>query len=245
MLIDMTFYLTLVAGLIACIVTTIGILVINRYKKWGLKNINYFILFAAGVLISVSFLHIIPKSFDMNTQAPLYLLVGFMSLFLINKFFKLFLCGNKECNDLSFGIISMIGIGFHSFIDGIIYSVTFNVHMFTGILAAIGMIFHEFPEGIVTYIFLIKSGFGKKKAVLFSFLTAGLTTPLGVLISYPFISSMNRSILGVLLSISAGALVYVGSSHLLPTAEKDPKRFDILALGAGIFVAVIIILSKA
>jgi zinc and cadmium transporter len=40
-----------------------------------------------------------------------------------------------------------------------------------------------------------------------------------------------------LLALSAGALIYVGASHLLPTAEREPRRYNLLALGAGVPVA--------
>lgn len=63
----------MVASSLAALVTTIGIYVIRRFEGWGRDNITYFICFAAGVLISVSFLHIIPKAFSMNSNAPAYL----------------------------------------------------------------------------------------------------------------------------------------------------------------------------
>jgi zinc transporter ZupT len=59
----------------------------------------------------------------------------------------------------------MMGIALHSFIDGIIYSVTFSVSALTGALAAIGMVLHEFPEGIFTYVLLLQGGFHKRKAL--------------------------------------------------------------------------------
>jgi ZIP family zinc transporter/zinc and cadmium transporter len=139
----------------------------------------------------------------------------------------------------------MLGIGFHSLIDGIIYSVTFSVSIFTGALSAIGMVLHEFPEGIVTYILLIRGGFRPGTAFLSALGAAALTTPVGTLISFPVISQIEKPILGALLSLSAGALVYVGATHLLPRAEKEPRRFSLVALGAGIMVAVGIMLSKA
>jgi zinc transporter ZupT len=52
----------------------------------------------------------------------------------------------------------MVGIGIHSFIDGIIYSVTFSVSALTGTLVSIGMVMHEFPEGVFTYVLLRKGG---------------------------------------------------------------------------------------
>jgi zinc and cadmium transporter len=239
-----SFLLTITAGIIACIVTTIGIYVINKFAKWGKKNVVYFMSFAAGVLISVSFMHIIPKSFEMSSLAPIYLLAGFLSLYLFNRFLKTYVCGEKECKNYTFGIIPAFGIGLHSFIDGIIYSVTFSVSIFTGVLAAIGMILHEFPEGIVTYLLLVRSGFKKSKSALYAFLAAAITTPLGILISWPFISKLTQPVLGILLSFSAGALVYVGATHLLPRVEEEEKKYTILALAAGILVAVIIILSE-
>ena len=81
--------------------------------------------------------------------------------------------------------------------------------------------------------------------MLLAFFAAALTTPLGMLISYPVISEIDKPMLGALLSLSAGALVYVGATHLLPRAEQEHKRYSFVALGGGILVAIIIILSKA
>jgi zinc and cadmium transporter len=47
-----------------------------------------------------------------------------------------------------------------------------------------------------------------------------------------------------LLAISAGALVYVGASHLLPAVEKEGKRYSVLALIAGMLVALLITMTK-
>ncbi|MFO8084915.1 MAG: hypothetical protein R6U27_11420, partial [Desulfobacterales bacterium] len=52
-----TFWTAFAASLLAALVTSIGICVIRRFEKWGRNNSIYFVCFAAGVLISVSFLH--------------------------------------------------------------------------------------------------------------------------------------------------------------------------------------------
>ncbi len=233
------------ASLVACLVTMIGIFVIKRYEKWGSANVVYFMSFAAGVLISVSFLHIIPTSFAMNKEAPVFLLAGFFALYLINRFLNTYICHEYDCASYSLGLIPMLGIGVHSFLDGIIYSVAFKVSIFTGILTVIGMILHEFPEGIVTFLLLERGGFSRKRSTWYAILAAAISTPLGTLISYPLISKINQSTLGALLSLSAGALVYVGASHLLPAVEKEEKHFSLISLLVGILVAVIIVISKS
>jgi len=241
---DNGLWIPLLASSLAASVTSLGIFVIRKFEKWGLKNSVYFICFAAGVLVSVSFLHIIPKSIVMSPIAPFLLLAGFLSLHLFNRFIAAFVCDRHENPDYNLGVVAMLGIGFHSFIDGFIYSITFTVGLFTGVLAAIGMVLHEFPEGIITYILLARSGFSDRKATVWALLAAALTTPAGTLVSHTFVTSVDVAVLGSLLAVSAGALTYVGATHLLPQAEKQPKSLSLLALSAGILVAVLIVLSK-
>ncbi|KPL76934.1 zinc permease [Ornatilinea apprima] len=239
-----TFGAVTLASFLACLVTSIGIYTISAHEQWGNRNVIYFMSFAAGVLISVSFIHIIPKSIEMTSQAPIYLLVGFMGLYIINRFVSRFVCRETDCRNISIGVIPMVGIGLHSFIDGVIYSVTFNVSIFTGVLAAIGMVLHEFPEGVVTFLLLEQAGFPRKKAAVMAFLAAALTTPLGTLISFPVINQINQRSLGNLLGLSAGALVYVGATHLLPAVENEKKQHSMISLGAGILIAILIVISK-
>ncbi len=238
------FTAVMVTSTLACLVTTVGIYVIRRYETWGSRNTAYFMSFAAGVLISVSFIHIIPKSFTMNSSGPLFLLAGFMGLYLFNRFLNALVCNEYGRPDVSIGIVPLLAIGLHSFLDGVIYSVTFSVALLTGVLAAIGMVLHEFPEGIVAFLLLKRGGFDRRKATIYALLAAAISTPLGALLSFPLISRIDQPTLGALLALSAGALVYVGASHLLPAVERENKRFSIIALLTGIFVAGTIVLLK-
>lgn len=241
-----TFWTAFTTSTLAAAVTTLGIYTIRRFTDWGHRNTTYFMCFAAGVLISASFLHIIPKSLSMNPQASVWLLVGFLGLHLFNRFITAFVCEkDPDRKEYALGIVPMLGIGFHSFIDGFIYSIVFTVSILTGFLATLGMVLHEFPEGIITYLLLVRSGFPERRATWLAFLAVAVTTPLGMLVSYPFISAIDQQTLGALLSLSAGALVYVGATHLLPRAEQEHRKYSLVALAGGVMVAVIIVASKA
>jgi len=241
---DTRFWVTMGASLLAGAVTTGGILAIRQFETWARQNTTYFACFAAGVLIAVSFMHIVPRSFAMNAQAPVYLFAGYMVMHAFNRFLTAHVCDDSQTADYPFGLVALLGIGFHSFLDGIVYSISFTVSIFTGIAVALGMVLHEFPEGIITYTLLIRSGFTGRRSFLLAFLAAAVTTPLGTLISYPFISRIDEPLLGALLALSAGALIYVGATHLLPRAEREPRRFSLVALAAGVLVALGIVLSK-
>jgi ZIP family zinc transporter len=170
----------------AASVTSLGIYAIRRFADWGHRNTAYFMCFAAGVLIAASFLHIIPKSLSLNAHASAWLLTDFLGMHVFNRFLTAFVCekdpGRK---DYAIGVLPMLGIGFHSFIDGVIYSIVFSVSIRTGYLATIGMVLHEFPEGIVTYLLLVRAGFAPRRSMVMAFVAAAATTPLGMLASYP------------------------------------------------------------
>lgn len=239
-----TFWSAFGASALAALVTALGIFTIRRFEAWGRKYSIYFVCFAAGVLISVSFLHIIPKSIGMSVNAPVWLLIGFVLLHLFNRFITAFVCERRPDSAYGIGMVPMLGIGLHSFIDGFIYSITFTVSIFTGALAATGMVLHEFPEGIITYLLLLRGGLSDKAALILATLSAALTTPFGMLVSWPLMGRLDQPLLGNLLALSSGALVYVGATHLLPQAEKEHRKYSLCALGAGILVAVVIVLSK-
>ena len=72
-------------------------------------------------------------------------------------------------------------------------------------------------------------------------LLAGMVTSAGIYV----ISRIDKPLLGAMLAFSAGALIYVGATHLLPQAEREHKKYSLFALLAGILVAVVIVYSKA
>ncbi len=130
------FWAALIASLRAACVTTVGILVIRRFEGWGRKNATYFVSFAAGILITVSILHIIPRSFAMQPHGPALVLAGYMAMYISNRFITTYVCDRPESALYAIGLVPMLGIGAHSFLDGVVYSVTFTVSVFTGTLSA-------------------------------------------------------------------------------------------------------------
>ncbi len=229
-----------VFAVIAAAVNGIGIIIIFKYRKWAEKAKTYFMCFAAGVLISTPLMLALPQAIQKNFYAGFMALVGFLFMFFSNEFIKYLT--KKEV--LAFGIVAAEGIGIHSFIDGIIYTVTFSISIFTGLLAASGLVIHEFAEGIITYTLFLKGGVKEKTAMFYAFLVAGLTTPLGAFVAYPFVNKMSQSNLGLMLGFVAGVLIFVSASHLLPDARGEEKKHSSLAFLSGVGLAIFIVLSK-
>jgi zinc transporter ZupT len=239
--------LAIIFSLIACGSTSIGIFIIWKYQEWGQRNVVYFMSFAAGLLIAVSLLHVIPESFELNVSGTVFVLLGFLCLHVYHRFLDdhgSFNQEKKHDHYYGLGIITAWGIGLHSFVDGIVYMVTFNVNMFTGVVTSTAMIFHEIPEGIITYLLLKKAGLSEKRSLIFSFLAAAISTPVGAILAFPFVYNLGDAQLGMLLAVSAGALLYVGASRLLPESEVEASKYSLITLGLGIiFIVIIIIMS--
>jgi len=224
----------------AMVINSIGSWVMYKNREWAERNKEYFMCFAAGMLISSPLMVAFPEALALNGHAGLAALVGFIFMFFSNEFIKY---KTKE-ETLAFGITALEGIGLHSLLDGIIYTVTFNVSVFTGVMAGIGLVVHEFAEGVITFSVLVQGGVSHRKAFLYAFFVASLTTPLGAFLAFPFVSTLSSQILGLALGFVVGVLIYVSASHILPEAAIHEKRHSYAAFLAGIAVAILILLCE-
>ena len=231
-----TFPWVAVFALGALAVNSVGIYAIYRHKDWAERNKEYFMCFAAGVLIASPLITAFPEAIGKNSNAGLAALAGFLFMFFSNRLIQ----HKTQQDELAFGITAIEGIGIHSLIDGIIYTVTFSVSTVTGIMAGLGLVIHEFAEGVVAFSVLIKAGVSDKRALLYAFLVAALTTPLGAFVAYPFVSRLTPPVLGLALGFVVGVLIYVSASHLLPEAKAHEHKHSYLALVAGMGLALLL-----
>lgn len=225
----------IVFGVGALVINVLGIYLIHRSHSWIEKHIQYFICFAAGVLIASPLIVAFPEAVSKNSNAGFAALVGFIFMFFSNKFIQ----HKTEEKSLAFGITAIQGIGIHSFMDGVIYAVTFSVSIVVGLASGVGLILHELAEGAITYSMLVKGGMKQKKAFKISFLVAGLTTPIGALIGFPLVSLLSDKWLGLALGFVVGVLIYISAAHLLPEANEKEHSHSHFAFILGILLALI------
>ncbi len=235
-----TFTWIAIFAISAAIVNAIGIFVIYKNKKWVEKTKTYLMCFAAGVLISTPLMFALPNALEKNAYAGFAALIGFLFMLSSNEIIK----KRTKQKSLAFGITAVEGIGIHSFVDGIIYAVTFSASMLIGFVSGIGLVIHEFAEGVITFSVLKKGKVKPKRAAWYAFFVAALTTPIGAFIAYPFVNSLNSSILGLALGFVSGVLIYVSASHLLPEAREHEKHHSVWAFLAGVALALVIVATK-
>lgn len=230
------FFNVLIFSLLAGGATILGIFLTLAREDFARKNSLYFISFAAGVLLSTAFLGLIPKSQELTSAALLTVLVSFLIFYLIEQVFLLHSCKENEvCETHSLGLISILGIGFHSLIDGVIIAAGFGLSFSLGLLATLSVLFHEIPEGISSVSILLHSGYSRQKTVIFS-LGVALATPIGAILTYFFLQGISQEVLGLLLAFAAGSFLYLSASDLIPEIHKKLKPATIFLVLLGVLV---------
>ncbi|MEM9233053.1 MAG: hypothetical protein AAGA69_02300, partial [Pseudomonadota bacterium] len=210
--------LAVLASLLAAVVATVGLIVVSINDEWATRNRVHFAAFAAGILVTTSLL-LLPAAFRMNEYAPFVALAGYLFLYGINALFRQGSGGMV--------IAPLLAIGIHSFLDGFEYGILFDHDVFMGWIASIGLITHEFAEAVILYAVLRSGGVNAVAAWIGGFVGAAVTTPLGAVVSQYVLAGMPEADFSLFLAAAAGALLYVGATHL-PTHAIDGMRSRVL-----------------
>lgn len=230
----------LLFGLIAALVTSAGLVAVAVRSDWTVRQSGLFSLAAGGMLISLTLLHIAPEAIRMSARAPFFMLTGFFGGLLltsgINAVFP------EKAGGRALALTPLLAVGLHSFLDGVIYSVTFAASFEAGVYASTSLIVHEFAEGVIAFAILSRHGFRVREALFWAFLAAGATTPLGALVSGLFLTGLGPEVVAALYALSAGLLIYVATGPLMQPLKEEPPLRGVAGLGAGIFIALLLML---
>jgi ZIP family zinc transporter len=134
-------------------------------------------------------------------------------------------------------IFIFFGVFIHNFPEGMATFIGTITEIELGILLTVAIALHNIPEGIAVAVPIYACTVNKKKAFKWSFLS-GMSEPLGAIITwlilFPFI---NEFVLGAMLGVVGGIMVYISLDELLPVARSLAKEhYSILGIIAGMFI---------
>lgn len=230
---------TLYIVIATAVSTLIGGFVALRYKKYA----HIFAGLTAGTLLGVIFFEIVPEVMEMSTsKLPLFSLVGGFVLFhILEKIFSLHHSHDThEDHAHSHPVprsVAVWALILHSLVDGLGIGLAFQVSPEFGLLLAIGVIAHDFSDGFNTVSLTSHSKNSK-----FFLLIDALAPALGVLIGLNLFVADN--IIGSVLGLFAGILLYVATSDILPEAHCEKKSHTIqhlIALVTGVLYISIVV----
>ncbi len=244
-------------NLLWALLTSLGISLISLIGIFSLfikdKLLNNILLllvgFSGGTLIGGAFLHLLPetlkKSFQI-TNTFLYLIIGFVIFFILEKYLFWRHCHEKICEVHSFTYMNLIGDGIHNLIDGLLIGASFYADIKIAIAVSIAIIMHEIPQELGDFAVLVYGGFSKYKALLFNFLS-GATAMIGTLIGYFFAANTINFTL-ILFPIAAGGFIYIAACDLIPELHRQPdtkkSNISILFFILGILLMLLFTSNK-
>lgn len=233
------FILTTIAGL-STLLGTIPIFINKKTNKIIISSLS----FAAGVMITISLIDLIPESityinitfklFPTIIITLIFITLGIIISSTIDKNI------NREGELYKIGIISMIAIILHNIPEGIITYLSSETNKTLGLSLTLAIALHNIPEGISISIPIYYSKKSRGEALLYT-LISSLSEPLGALLAYLFISKIiNNNIMGILLALTAGIMIQISLYELLPTSLKyKNKKLTILSIIVGILFMIL------
>ena len=212
--------------LLISLLAFVGLFTLSLKKKTLDRILIYLVSFAAGALIGDAFIHLLPeivKEVGFTLTVSLWVLVGMVSMFILEKFVHWHHCHHhsheNHSNIKPFAIMNLVGDGVHNFIDGLIIGASYLISIPVGIATTVAVALHEIPQEIGDFGVLIHGGFSRAKALLFNFLSA-LMAVLGVIIALTS-SIYIPGIEQILVPLAAGQFIYISAADLIPELHKE------------------------
>ena len=222
--------------LIPFIGTIIGALLVFFMKKEINKKLEIIIYgFAAGVMMAALIWSLVIPAIESSSVIPVIvgLILGVGTFYCMD----LYLNRKKKINNL------MVAVTLHNIPEGMAVGVAFASYLVGGLslaaayALAIGIAIQNFPEGSVVSFPLLKQGFSKKKAFMYGFIS-GVFELLGTLVTLLF-TNVVIVILPYMLSIAAGAMMYVIVVELIPESD-DKSKLNVVGFLIGFIIMMVL-----
>lgn len=118
------------------------------------------------------------------------------------------------------GVMTALAIGIHNFPEGLATFAATLSDLHLGAAIAVAVAIHNIPEGIAVAVPIYFATGSKKRAFGYSFLS-GLAEPVGAFLGYLILMPFfTPAVMGILLGLVAGIMVFISFDELLPTAEE-------------------------
>jgi zinc and cadmium transporter len=204
---------------------------------------------AAGALLTVAFLDLLPEAISNNNQIKVdwiftTVLVSILFFFLLEKVLHWHHCRCEDCGDVhdanknNLVYINLAGNTIHNLIDGFLVASAFMLSLQTGLIVTLAVMIHEIPHEFSDFGILVYAGLGKFKALFLNFLTA-LAAIIGSILFY-FFGSQFQSAIPLMAAFAAGNFIYLSTADLIPELHHETNPNRVVAHSAWLLVGALI-----
>lgn len=221
-----------------------GILLLSKQRTAELLA-KYATPFAAGALLAAVFLDLFVEGAEVSEMTTVMwsALIGIVVFFFLERFLRWFHHHHEHKNDKKDHRVGMIIVGdtLHNALDGVAIAASFLVSVPTGIVTTLAVAAHEIPQEIGDFGLLLAKGMKKSRVLLVNVLSA-LATLAFALLTFA-VGSDEKLPLGVLIGLSAGFLLYIALSDLIPSVHEHSSHKKLLDIRPLLFVIGIVVVA--
>ena len=243
----------LLATLFTYCVTAAGAAFVFFFKSMNQKILDLMMGFAAGVMIAASYWSLLEPAIEMVQQKGCNVLLHIAGGFLCGG--AILVCSDvlmqrkneKNNNNKWRGcILVTMAMTMHNIPEGLAVGVAFGSAAVIGqtgallnaIMLAVGIGIQNFPEGTCVAMPLRREGMSRMKSFLIG-QASGVVEPFAGVLGVLFALQV-KMILPFILSFSAGAMIYVVCSELIPEAFSDNKYLATFGVMSGFVVMMLL-----
>ena len=204
-------------------------------QRWSDVALRWFVALGAGFLLAVAFLRMLPEALALRPDRALPLVLDgyFLTHLFEHALVPHFHFGEETHVEIVHGhssLAAVLGLGIHSFFDGVSIAAGYHVSPVLGWLVFLAITLHKLPEGF-TVASIVRAAGGSGRQSLVAASAVGLACVLGAALL-----AGRPAWAGDGLAVATGVTVYVAASDLVPEVNKEVGHhlaFMVLAGAAG------------
>jgi len=207
-----------------------GGIAILFWRKLLVNFIMELTSFAAGVMITISVLDLLPESIlagDIET-ASILLLFGILFLFFLERT-SIWFHHHHEPHGHGPNMVAVwLGDTLHNLIDGVAIGAAFLIEPAFGKATAIAVAAHELPQEMADFSLYVKAGFSRTKTISLNVLSS-------------LMGDFLKGVEPYILAFTAGMFLYIALADLIPELHRTTRKREtirqLLSFTFGIVVA--------
>ncbi|MDO8431974.1 MAG: ZIP family metal transporter [Candidatus Binatus sp.] len=213
------------------------------FGNWSRRSLLVPVAFSGGILLGAAFFDMIPESVELLHGALGWpLLAGFLTIFIMERFvlvhpYPEHAAEHGRAHHIHLGLTAYVGLSFHSLLDGLAISSTYNRPELGGVVL-LAVIFHKIPDAFALTSLLLLDRWSPQPIIGWMTVFA-LSTPLGAMLTYFALANASSKVAGAAIAISAGTFLAVATSDILPQIRHENKQrmWPLVALFVGLIVS--------
>jgi len=207
-----------------------------------LRRSDLLLSFSAGIMLGAAFFHMLPEAVEAaGAEAMPYVLVGFLVLYVLERFALVHLCAEPgpnatlsgeiaptvhghghehvACEVHTMGTAAFVGMALHTLVDGFALGAA-SVTPELGLLVFVAILAHKVPNAFSLSAILVAEGASSRRALALNAAFA-LMLPVGVGLFVLLREAVHaEAFTGLALAVSAGTFLHLSLSDILPDLHR-------------------------